>query len=253
MSTTLLKCLKVIETLAQSDEPRGISELAREVDLNKSAIQRIFRTLEQSGYVEKAGSSARYQLTLKIWQIGAQVIERHEIRRQIHPILRYGAKASGLTLYFVIAEFPDAVYLDKVEGEKGRPTILGAGPPCTDAPDRLGQGDPGVSARVRPRGDLPRRRCPGPNAGRNWIEELQQIRADHFSTSISGSIAGVNSVAAPVWGARGEPIGSLCITGDAGVMPDGELAAFGQQAVGLADQATRVIGGSIPGLGSDNP
>ena len=33
MSTTLLKCLKVIETLAQSDEPRGISELAREVGL----------------------------------------------------------------------------------------------------------------------------------------------------------------------------------------------------------------------------
>ena len=38
-----------------------------------------------------------------------------------------------------------------------------------------------------------------------------------------------------------------------GVMPEGDLAAFGQQAVALADQATRVIGGSIPGVGSDNP
>jgi len=252
VSTTLLKCLKVIETLAQSEEPRGISELAREVDLNKSAIQRIFKTLEQSGYVEKAGSSARYQLTLKIWQIGARVIERHDIRRQIHPILRYGAKASGLTLYFVIAEFPDAVYLDKVEGEKGRPQ---SSEPGRRVPMHLTASGKAILAFLpEPARDEIYRGVDVAAKRRAKLDrELQQIRADHFSTSISGSIAGVNSVAAPVWGTRGEPIGSLCITGDAGVMPDGELAAFGQQAVALADQATRVIGGSIPGLGNDNP
>ena len=81
MSTTIRKCLRVLESLALSENGRGISELSRELHLNKSAVQRIFRTLLEAGYVEKTAS--RYRPTLRIWELGSSVIARHEVQRLV--------------------------------------------------------------------------------------------------------------------------------------------------------------------------
>lgn len=66
MSTTIRKGLRVIEYLAHAGGPRGISEIARRIGMNKSAVQRIISTLKETGYVEKAPDTAKYRLTLSI-------------------------------------------------------------------------------------------------------------------------------------------------------------------------------------------
>ena len=121
-----------MEELAHSDEPRGISEMARALKMDKSAVQRTFESLRDFGYLERLPGTGRYRLGLAIWEIGSLVIARHEIRRLIHPILRYGAKASGFTvlLVFVIHEglwrpicisgnFDEVVFHDPVQGFTG--------------------------------------------------------------------------------------------------------------------------------------
>jgi IclR family transcriptional regulator, KDG regulon repressor len=246
MSTTLRKSLIILECLSQSDEPRGISETARELDMDKSAVQRIFQTLQAEGYLEKAPGSSKYRLTLRLWQLGAPIIERHDIRRQIHPILRFGANTSGFTAFLTWADFPSVLYLDKVEGIHGRTYSAEQGRrvpiykaasgkailaflPDVNIPELLANSEGGDG-----------------NSGA-LITELAEIRERLFAVSVSGTVQGVNSVAAPVWRTQGPPVGSVLLTADSSKMPESRFSEFGEIVMSMAEEATRALGGTIRG------
>jgi len=250
MSTTLRKSLAILECLSHSDEPRGISEMARELNLDKSAVQRIFQTLHAEGYLEKVPGSSKYRLSLRLWELGAPIIERHDIRRQIHPILRFGANISGFTAFLTWADFPYVVYLDKVEGVHGRtysaepgrrvPIFRAASGkailaflPDVDVAALIASTKPDVGFRL-------------PNA-EELSEELVEIRNRMFAVSVSGTVQGVNSVAAPIWQDQGVPVGSVLLTADAMKMPAERFDEFGQIVMSMAEEATRALGGTIRG------
>ena len=54
MDTTVLKALDVIEALARSERPRGITELADQLQLTKSNVHRLLQTLASRGYLRRA-------------------------------------------------------------------------------------------------------------------------------------------------------------------------------------------------------
>lgn len=56
---TLSKALTVIDALAQSHGPVGISELSRRLGLSKNQIFRVVKTLEQSGYIHQITINTR--------------------------------------------------------------------------------------------------------------------------------------------------------------------------------------------------
>ena len=51
MEKSLVKALRVMEALALSEAPRGVSEMARELGYQKSNVHRILATLVEQGYV----------------------------------------------------------------------------------------------------------------------------------------------------------------------------------------------------------
>lgn len=248
MSTTLKKCLKIFETMALSESPRGISELARELDLDKSAVQRIFQTLLEEGYVEK-NETSRYRPTLKLWELGAQVISRNESRRLIRPILRYASKVSELTSYLAWADFPDIIYLDKVEGSRGR---TNSSDPGQRIPMHLTASGRAVLAFYEQsitEALIARLAADPVDTDFNPQElqrELETIRNRLYAATERGSASRVSSVAAPVWNSEGVPVGSVVLTSDSTTFPTSEFDRIGTIAMSAADQATRVLGGVVP-------
>ena len=249
MSSTLRKSLRVIECLSRSDHPRGISDTARELEMDKSAVQRIFQTLQGEGYLEKAPNTSRYRLTLKLWELGSPLISRHELRRNVHPILRYGAKVSGFTAFFTWADFPEIVYLDKVEGIHGRTYTAEPGmrnPIWLTAGGKAVLGHLPASAidelvdvtRTRP--DLPPIDDDRLAALKN---ELVEIQRRNFAASEGGTMPNINSVAAAVWHDNPEPVGSVILTADNVNMPAADFDSFGATVVSMAEEATRALGG----------
>ena len=69
-----MKALRVMETLAFSDGPRGVSDLARELGYQKSNVHRILTTLVDQGYVIQFDASAAYQLNYKMFEIGSRMV-----------------------------------------------------------------------------------------------------------------------------------------------------------------------------------
>ena len=114
MDKTLVKGISVLEALVAAPEPLGVSELARQLGLTKSNIHRYLQTFTALGYV--VGDNGRYAPTLKIWQQGARVIERLDLRRTVRPIMERLARTTLETVHLAISEGAEVLYIDKAEG-----------------------------------------------------------------------------------------------------------------------------------------
>ncbi len=249
MSTTILKGLRVIEFLAHAKEPKGISELAREIEMNKSAVQRVVSTLSNAGYVEQAPGTSKYRLTLSIWELGSHVVDRHQARRLLHPILRFGAQSTGFTVFLSYLSFPFVVYLDKVEGAHGRSHTA---EPGSRIPITLTAAGKAVLAF------LPDEKLQGLDQDHSdWTgyvnfaatplealrEEIETIRERRYAVSEGGMKQGVNSIAAPIWWREHQPYGSIVVTADQVNLSPERFSEIGARVVGMAEEATLALGG----------
>ncbi len=249
MSSTVRKGLKVIEYLAHAKAARGISEIARDIAMDKSAVQRILNALFLAGYVEQAPGSSKYLLTLSIWELGSHVVERHEARRLVHPILRFGAQSTGYTVFLSYLSFPFVVYLDKVEGAHGRTYSAEAGSRIPMTRTAAGKAvlaflpDEDVAALAHAHTDWTGYLHSETKSRTDLRKEVEAIRRQRYATSEGGLKAGVNSVAAPIWWREDRPYGSIVLTADENNLPSSDFAAVGAKAADMADEATRALGG----------
>lgn len=250
MSTTVIKGLRVIETLARNADAMSLTEISRTLDMNQSAVQRILGVLTQRGYVERPAGSRKYQLSLAIWELGSEVIEHHQQRRLVHPILRFAAQSTGFTAFLTYLDHPFLVYLDKVEGTHGRAHSTEPGSRIPVHRTAAGKAvlaylpDQQLNLLARPQQD--------------WTgflhfeaanldtlrQELGEIRPRRYAISQSGLTRGVNSIAAPIWSTGPLPFGSIALTADERDLPASAFQDLGMKLVSLAREATIALGGT---------
>ncbi|WP_334249356.1 helix-turn-helix domain-containing protein [Bradyrhizobium symbiodeficiens] len=58
MDKAFIKGLRLLETLALSEQPRGVTDLASELKLTKSNVHRLLMTLQSQGYVRQIPHTA---------------------------------------------------------------------------------------------------------------------------------------------------------------------------------------------------
>ncbi|MGD9525278.1 IclR family transcriptional regulator [Pseudonocardia sp.] len=115
MDSTLLKGLRVLETVARSGTPRGVSDLARELDLTRSNVHRTLQTLLAAGYARQSPDGRGYECTLKLFELASAIMERVDVRRCSGPHIRRLAELTEESVHLSALDGTDVVYLDKVE------------------------------------------------------------------------------------------------------------------------------------------
>ena len=94
----------------------GVSEVGRALDLPKSSVHRILKTLVRRGFVER-DEEGRYRPGLALVPLGMGVLERDPVVSAARPVLEAGARELGETFFLVAARRGRLVVLDKVEGD----------------------------------------------------------------------------------------------------------------------------------------
>ena len=94
------KLFLVLETLAKTG-PIGLSDLCREVSLNKTTVHRLLNSLLYMGYVRQDTQTSRYSLSFKIWDIANQFVSKIDIVEEARPSLRELAAKTGETVHLV--------------------------------------------------------------------------------------------------------------------------------------------------------
>ncbi|MGH2585144.1 MAG: IclR family transcriptional regulator, partial [Dehalococcoidia bacterium] len=95
------RALRALEELADHG-PRGVSELAVALGLDKSVVSRMMKTLNVLGYVELAGQKGRYELGSKILYVGRHFLNENSLIAVARPVLKSLAEEARATT--VLAE-----------------------------------------------------------------------------------------------------------------------------------------------------
>jgi IclR family transcriptional regulator, KDG regulon repressor len=244
MDSTVLKGLTLIEALASSERPRGVSELSREMRLTKSNVQRLLTTLVELGYAERDPVTSQYSATLRMWEFGHRVLSRDEIKR--------AATAQMRALY---DEFDETVLLSVSRGYDELFIDVIAHPDPIRVPCNVGERWPQwrtVSGKVmlahRPAEaieaalNLMQEANPAPLDRKAWQDEFERIRSAGFAVSVGGFRPGVNGIAAPIRASRGNVVASIALTGPAERLTGDLLASHSLKLVHASLRVSHALG-----------
>jgi IclR family KDG regulon transcriptional repressor len=118
MDKTLMKGLMLIEGLAASDQPRGVTNLARELNMTKSNIHRLLNTLASRGYVRRLPEGGTYELTTKVWELGIMVRSRLSLVQVSHRHMVDLSDTTGELVHLSILDGFEVVYVDRIESQQ---------------------------------------------------------------------------------------------------------------------------------------
>jgi IclR family acetate operon transcriptional repressor len=245
VSATVEKALQLLEALSRAGGAVGISQLGRELKLNKSTVYRLVDTLCRHGYARQEPASGRYLLTVKLWELGSGVIEGLGLRQTARPLLESVARETDETTMLGIVHEHEALIIDRVDSSQALRifSAVGARVPLhscaigrallayqsADVIDDIGsEVKPLTSHSVATLGELK--------------QELSRIRAKDCSTSYDEWQVGVAAVASPIRDAGGRVVAAFCITGPTSrLVPDG-IDALGERCVAAARSVSKLLG-----------
>jgi IclR family transcriptional regulator, KDG regulon repressor len=110
--------LNVLDKMASSQEEyHSPSILARQFNLNRSRMFRIFKTLESRKYVIFDPKTGMYRLGMKFLEISQNIRDRLSLRSEAEDVLKALAAGTGDTSYLIIASGNSAIVVDRYSGD----------------------------------------------------------------------------------------------------------------------------------------
>lgn len=211
LEVTLTKGIRVLEALASSAVPLGISALSSQLGLGKSNVHRMLTTLGHLGLVQQEEGTKRYFATLRIWELGTLVVERNLVRREARAVMQELVATTGESTYLSVLRDAEILYLEKVEGKNGAHSNSRPGlrvPAVYPASGKLLLAlQPNWEAVAARAAEVPASQ-PRPDVAA-LLADLRQIRADGFATSQDGWQRGINSLAVAVGSPTRPPVAAL--------------------------------------------
>jgi len=111
----LNKAFTVLDILLKNNAPMSMTEIGEQLHFYPSTIHRILDTLKYGGYVEQDPSTQKYQLGLKLLELGMAKLQQIDLIRESTPYLKELAKRCDETVHLGILEDNNVLYLVKEE------------------------------------------------------------------------------------------------------------------------------------------
>lgn len=212
----LWRAITVLEYMAEKPEGQTISELADSLELPTNSVFRILRTLSAKGYVIQ--QHKRYEISSKLFALGAQAIAEESLFEKIFPVMRELRDELKETVIFGKLSGHQGVILEQMRGLHAVKVVVEVGynfPLHCSAPAKAILAflpDAEKNALT----DL----CTFKNFTENTItneedfkKELKQVKDDGFAFDMEEADYDVRCIAAPIMNVRSYPIAALWITG----------------------------------------
>lgn len=107
--TSVLRTVQVLEALAVHSRPQTLGALARQLDVPKSTLHGILRTLEHTGWLETDETGLRFGIGARSRQLGASYAD--DVVERVGPALDRLATITGETVQLARLTGSDVVYL----------------------------------------------------------------------------------------------------------------------------------------------
>jgi len=112
------KSLSVLELLLQQGSAMNMTEISEKLGLYPSTIHRILDNLKNWGYVEQDPNTQKYQLGLKLLELGMAKLNQIDLVREATPYLKELVNYCNETVHLGILDNAEVLYLAKEESSQ---------------------------------------------------------------------------------------------------------------------------------------
>lgn len=245
MDTTIVKALTILEALAASATPLGVTELATSLGLSKSNVHRLLQTLASRGYVAQV--EHRYVATTRLWELGALVVGRLDVARVAAPTMQRLVAEVDETAHLSILDMASCEVVSIHNVESTQPVR---------AYSRIGQRTPAhcvatgkALLSAQPRETLLRlpeelqRFTPHTVWRRDdLLKVLEKTRLDGYSTNVGEWREQVGGAAAVVYDHSGRPAAALGLTVPVERLKPAVMSRYIPLLRAAADEISRLMG-----------
>lgn len=246
-SLSLERGLAVLEVLKDSDEPVGVREIARRLDLSAPAIQRLLNTLTDQGYVDQAPDTRRYRIGHGVLALAQHVLRKDRLIGLAEPELQALAAEGCFNAFLGVRRDASGLYLLAVQSRSPIVIRSSAGermPLHSTALGKallLGLSDGDIRKLL---GEAPLERLT-PRTVTELGRLIRQLRAAHtvgYTTALDENILGVISVGAPVRNATDAVIAAISVAYPRSVGPQIAIAEVGERVMAAASRISVGLG-----------
>ena len=210
------KSLAILEILSQENSPLSIAELSERLGIYPSTIHRILDTLRYWGYVEQDSDTQRYQLGLKVLELGMAKLQRMELVKEAAPYLKELREQSNETVHLAVLDEGEVLYLAKEESAQSIRTVSRVGRRlpghCTGLGKVLLANLEEEQEKIIEEKGLPRFTENTITDKKKLREELSKVRHQGFAEDRGEHEKDVRCLAAPVKDHRGKVIAAISIS-----------------------------------------
>lgn len=223
------KALRLLEILSHSDSPMRLRDIAEASELTRSNAFRMLQTLRDLGYVDQVGDGSQYDLTLKVFEIGARKVASSALVAAAHPVLQRLSERVSENVMLSVREGLTSVAVDRIESRAFVRTFayLGARAPLhvVSGGKVLLAWAPGdvITAMAADLTRFTERTITDPA---RLMQEIEMIRARGYATTFHEINEAARGVAVPIRSRHGDVVAALSISGPMEDLDDAMIARF---------------------------
>jgi DNA-binding IclR family transcriptional regulator len=238
--------LRLLERLAGSSEPIGVSDLAREFGSSKATIYRHLQALVRHGFVHQEPTTMRYAAGIKLFILGERLRERFDIIPLAREDLARLREDTGQPATLSALVQNQVVVLEVLQGQ----AIVNFGTQPGTVLDLHASAHGNVALAFGPehlmahclarplKAWTPQTIC-SPSALQRAVA---QVRARGWATAPNRVLQGVNGLAAPLFDHAGRYAGAVAIAGSIQYIPASPPPSQIRAVTQTAERISRKLG-----------
>jgi DNA-binding IclR family transcriptional regulator len=111
--------ISILEILARSERPLGVTEIGAHIGVDKSSVHRLLATMTAHGFTEQDRDTRRYRLGTKIVELGHLATAKVRLVDEARPFVRELAARAGQSAHLAVMRDYRVVYLDEAVPHSG--------------------------------------------------------------------------------------------------------------------------------------
>ncbi|WP_042350309.1 IclR family transcriptional regulator [Bacillus massiliigorillae] len=247
MVKSVSRALDIITILSLKKGGLGVTEIANQIDINKSSVYRILSTLVQYGYVEQDADTGRYKLGYKFLEISSKLLESIDLRTEAQPFLKELENETNEVIHLVVYDQGEVVYIEKLEGNEllRMHSRVGKRAPmhCTSVGKTILANLPTnvVLSILETRG-MPSHTKYSIVDKDELLQELAKVKECGFAYDLEENEYGITCIAAPIFDHAGQVIAAVSISGSTIRMKNERLAQLQPHIIAAGKQISTRLG-----------
>jgi IclR family KDG regulon transcriptional repressor len=211
------RALSILDLFDEYETELKITDISGRMQLHKSTVHSLLKTLQVKGYIEQNVDNGKYRLGMKLFERGNLVIRRLDLRSIAKKYLVELSAKTQNTVHLVILDGKEGIYIEKVEGSSA--TVLysriGRRIPvhCSAVGKALIANKNDRELKEILRGYEYIQQTPNTIMDEDsFVAELEKVKKNGFAIDSEENEPGITCIAVPIWDHTGSVVAAMSMS-----------------------------------------